>query len=138
LEIANADDLPQAGVIYCGQLLVLERSVEVTRTHTPITMGRRSDIASGRSENGKFLGRIVLGQWSEGQADFSFFTSDWYRANFKPFVDDTDEVPFFFAWSPVDHPEDVGYVWMREDPIAEVNTMVDRIGVSIKYQGIVT
>jgi hypothetical protein len=138
LKIEGGDEAPQAGVVYCGQLLVLERSVRVDTTHTPIPMGRRSDISSGRSENGKFLGRIVLGQWSEGQADFAFFTSSWYRTYFKPFVDATDEVPFFFAWFPTEHPEDVGYVWMREDPIAEVNTVVDRIGVSIKYQGNVT
>lgn len=131
------DVAPRVSVLYVGKLLVLERSVRIDTTHTPINMGRKSNIATGRSENGKFLGRIVLGQWNQGQADFAFFTNEWYRTYFKPFVDATDEIPFFFAWSPQDHPEDVGYVWMTEDPIVEVNTVVDRFGISIKYQGIV-
>lgn len=138
LKISPLHSAPQASVVYVGRLLVLERSVVIDTMHTPINMGRKSDIATGRSENGKFLGRIVLGQWSEGQADFSFFSNAWYRTYFKPFVDATDEIPFFFAWSPVDHPEDVGYVWMKEDPIAGVNTTVDRFGISLKYQGIVS
>lgn len=138
IRLLAGDEVPRIAVLYVGKLLVLERSVRIDTPHTPINMGRKSDISTGRSENGKFLGRTVLGQWNESQADFAFFTSEWYRTYFQPFVDATDEIPFFFAWSPQDHPEDTGYVWMTEDPRDEINTVVDRPAISIKYQGIVS
>jgi hypothetical protein len=135
LKIENAASAPEAGVLYVGDLLVLERSVRVDTDHTPINYGRRSTVISGMSENGNFLGRIVRAEWYESQADFSYFTNPWYRANFKPFIDASNETPFFFAWSPTDHPEDTGFVWLMEDARSPVDTVTDRFGVTIKYQG---
>lgn len=137
VKIENAMSAPQCGVMYAGALLVLERSVRVDVDHVAIPFGRKSKVISGMSENGNFLGRIVQQEVFEGQADFSYFTNDWYRTNFKPFLDASNEVPFFFAWSPVQHPEDVGYVWLTEDMRPPSDTVTDRFFTTMKYQGLV-
>lgn len=137
LKIVAGATAPQAAVLYVGKLLVLERSIKVDTDHTPITMGRVSKIATGRSENGKYLGRIVLGQWNESAAAFSYFTPSWFRSDFVPFIEASDETPFFFAWHPSEYPLEVGYVWLTDDPRPGVDPVTQRINCNLKYQGIV-
>lgn len=136
LKIVPGSAGPECGAVYCGDLLVLERSVRVDTTHKLVNLNRKTQLSSGMSERGDFLGRTVLREWVEGKADFSFFSSAWYRANFDPFLVATQTKPFFFAWSPVDHPEDLSYIWWTSDPSPDVNTMVDRFNISLNYQGV--
>jgi hypothetical protein len=137
LRMQPGDELPEAAVMYVGTLLILERSIKIDVGHVPITMARMSKIINGMSESGNFLGRIVINEFNESAADFSWFTPDWYRANFHPFVAASNETPFFFAWNPTEYPTDVGYVWMVNDPRAEVDPVTRRVGVQLKYRGIV-
>lgn len=129
-------DPPEIAVLYAGESLLLERSIDVNSDHVPLPLGRRTSVVSGRSVSGQFLGRIVLGEWRESVAKFMWFNPDWYRANFDPFVVAAQEVPFFWVWNPADYPEDTGYGWLTENPSPEVNPVTQRVGVDLKMQGV--
>lgn len=127
---------PEAGVIYVGKLLVLERSVKVDTDHIPISLGRRINVVSGMSETGNFLGRIVTGSYSESRAEFAHFTPDWYRAYFDPFVVAAQTTPFFWAWSPLEYPGETGFAWLTQDPQPEVSTVTRRVSVALNMRGL--
>lgn len=137
LGIEDATNEPQAAVMYCGELLILERGIDIGAPHAVITHATKSSVASGRAESGVFLGRIVLTEWTESGGSFKHFTPSWFREHFLPFIAAAKQVPFFFAWNPAEYPEDVGYVWLMEDPTPATDPVTRRIEVNLKYQGVI-
>lgn len=126
---------PRAAVVYLGKLLVLERKVYVG--HTPIPHARKANIVNGRSETGEFLGRIVLGEWSETTVPLSLISPEWFRANMAAFLKVAKETPFFFAWRPDTYPREVGFAWLTDDPIPTPVGPSNRIAFELKLGGIV-
>lgn len=123
------------GVVYVGKLLVSERRVYVG--HTPITMGRATKVANGRSENGNFLGRIITQESVSGDIKLQNLHAGWYREKFEPFRKVAAGQPFFFAWRPQTYPAEVGFVWLTDDvrPMnSRSNGMMD---VDLSFAGIV-
>lgn len=114
LRLQPGSAAPTAAVIYTGKLLVLQRQIYVG--HTPINFGRSSKITNARSENGQFLGRIILSQMTATKVDLQNLTPNWYRSALQPFIDASREAPFFFAWRPASYPGEIGYAWMTNDP----------------------
>jgi hypothetical protein len=110
----NLSTPPQAAVAYVGQILLLERKLWID--HTPITYGRTAKIANGRSENGNFLGRIVLNERNETNVNVLHISPTHYRSDIDPFIEASKEVPFFFSWRPTTYPNEVGYAWMMNEP----------------------
>lgn len=102
------------GALRVGKLLLLQRRIYVG--HTPITLGVSSDILSGRSENGHYLGRLVTGQKNVTSVSMVNLTPDWVRDNLVPFIRSAVDEPFFFAWRPGDYPSEIGYAWLSNDP----------------------
>jgi hypothetical protein len=105
---------PRAAVVNVGKLLVIERKIWVG--HTPLPHGRKRVIATGRSESGNFLGRIMLGESRESTVPLSLISPDWYRAIMDPFLAAAGEDTFFFAWRSQTYPREVGYCWLMDDP----------------------
>lgn len=97
----------QLAVMYVGKLLLMQRRLYVG--HTPITMGRQTQVINQWSISGNFLGRIITGEKRSTQASFLNLTPDWYRTYFEPFVIAAQEIPFFWGWRPGDYPLEVGY-----------------------------
>mgnify|MGYP000417419588 FL=1 len=98
-----------------GDLLVMER--RIYSGHTPISQARKTVVSNNRSESGKFLGRIVTGESRETTASFRLFTPEWTRAHMPAFLLAAEERPFFFVWRPATYPNEVGYVWLVDDPM---------------------
>ncbi len=105
---------PYVAVVYAGKLLVLQRRIHVG--HTPMPYGRSSKVTNAKSENGDFLGRIVLNEMTQTGVELTNLTPSWYRTYMAPFIDASKEDPFFFAWRPGAYPDEVGYAWMTNDP----------------------
>ena len=140
LRIQGLDSPPSqyasCAVMYVGLLLTMERSVRIDVNHTPINLGTVSNVVSGMSESGQFVGRIVRNQYQESKADFYYFTDSWYRDSFDPFVISAVDNPFFIAWAPDDWPEDVGYCWLTKDPKPEMHLPTEAFIVSLEMRGI--
>lgn len=135
IRLQPGDAAPEAAVVYAGKLLVLQRRLYVG--HTPINDGRVTTIANGRSESGRFLGRIVLGQMTEGAIEMTNLTPDWCRDNVRPFLRQAQEAPFFFAWRPASYPREVGYCWLTNDPQPKNQLANGMMQVSLKLAGVI-
>lgn len=106
--------VPEASVVFAGKLLVMQRRIYVGVT--PVNMARVSQVINGKSETGNFLGRIVRNEALKLQVQFDNLTPDWYRTYLDPFIRESKDTPFFFAWRPGTYPFEVGYCWMMGDP----------------------
>ena len=125
----------RAAVVYVGKLLVIERKIYVG--HTPLPDGIKSNVVNGRSESGKFLGRIELGEWRESTIPLSLVSPDWFRTYMRPFLREGKNLPFFFAWRPEDYPFEVGYGWLMEDPAPAPAGPSNLIAFDMKVSGVV-
>jgi len=132
---APVDALPRAAVVYVGKLLVIERKIYVG--HTPLPDGIKTSVVNGRSESGKFLGRIQLGEWRESTIPLSLVSPDWFRTYMRPFLRDGKNLPFFFAWRPEDYPFETGYAYLMEDPAPTPVGPNNLIAFDMKVSGVV-
>jgi hypothetical protein len=114
ITLAEGSEAARAAVAYIGPALVVQRRIWLG--HTPITMGVTTEVVSGMSEANDFLGRSVLGEYTSTTIDLKNLTPDWYREYFDPFVRAAKTLPFFFAWRPVDYPNEVGFCWLTGNP----------------------
>lgn len=136
LKMTPDDTEPAIGVVYVGKLLVLPRPIYVG--HTPITLGRNSQVMSAMSESGKFLGRVVMSESVSTSIQLQHLPRGWYRTYMKPFTDYAVENPFFFAWRPQEFPNEVGYAWLMGNP-RPVNSQPEGfVEVELSVGGIVT
>lgn len=127
---------PSVGIIWAGTMMVMERGIKVDTPHVQISYGRKTNIVSGMSESGQFLGRVVISEWHETVAEFAWITSTWYENNFKWFLLTAQENPFFWVWSPAEFPAQCAFVWLSEDVIPEIDPVTRRIAVKLPMRGL--
>ncbi|MFS8607285.1 MAG: discoidin domain-containing protein [Gammaproteobacteria bacterium] len=118
LSLSAGTAAPEIAVLYLGRVTILERRIYVG--HTPITMGRKRQTSTGRSERGQFLGRIRLSETLESTIAMQNIDPDWYRDELDGLIEDEDLNPFFWAWRPSDFPEEAAFAWSMGD-IVPVN-----------------
>jgi hypothetical protein len=136
LQLTQGTEAAQIAVIYAGTMLVLERSVKVDVQHADITHARQSEVLGGMSESGNFLGRVLIREWRESQAEFAWFTPDWYRTNFEPFAASAMTEPFFWAWNPTEYPDDTAFAWLIEEIRPETDPATRRMAATISMRAI--
>ena len=136
LRIQAGTEAASIGVMYVGKLLLVQRNLYVG--HTPITYGRKTKFINARSESGNFLGRVKLNQRTVTSVELSKLTATWYRNNFDAFVKAAETDPFFFAWRPGDYEDEVGFVWLTDDPVPRNELANGMMAVSFDMTGIVT
>jgi hypothetical protein len=129
-------NVPELAVLYVGKLLVMERSIDVGQDHVPMIFGRRTNAVNSMSENGQFLGRIVLSEHRESKAQFKWFTDDFYRDDIDEFLEAAQETPFFFAWSPEEYPAEVSYAWLTNNAEPMVDPATRRVHLDLEMKGI--
>lgn len=133
--VAPTDAFPRIAVMYIGKLLTLPRKLWVG--HTPINQGRKTEILSGRSESGKFLGRVQIGEWRETVIPLSLIDPEWYRDyGGDEFLAASALTPFFFGWRPESYPNEIGYCWTTEDPMPVPTSSGNLIAFDIKVSGV--
>ena len=104
----------EAAVIYAGEYTQLAEGIQAE--HTPLALASVSEVVSGKSENGAFLGRVVLSQGLVSQATIANMDRDFVREELIPFLANAAEFPFFWLWSPSSHPDEVAFAWLENDP----------------------
>ena len=127
----------RAAVVYVGKLLVCERGFDVDANFNIPRFGRRTEVVQGKNSRGDYLGRIVLSTFLDGiTVVFEHFTPDWYRSKFDPFLlEAQQDVPFFFAWNPLEYPLETAYCWLTDDPDQLTNPVTRRQQIQLKMGG---
>jgi hypothetical protein len=117
IRVRNA--IAKIAVVYVGAALAMQR--KIYQGHTPITLSRITETTQNTSETGQYLGRSIIRKGLKTSCEYQHLTADWYRANFDPFVEAAREAPFFYAWRPIQYPDELGFVWTNGD-IRPTNT----------------
>lgn len=126
---------PSAAVLYAGLALVLMRGLQPG--FTPITAGQTVEMLNGRSERGEHLGAIITGQARDSTATIKTLDPDWYTENMKPFVDAANlGQPFFFAWNPSEHPDEIGFCWFESTVRPVYAQLTQEIDISLPMGGL--
>jgi hypothetical protein len=131
---ATEPTVPYVAVMYVGKLLVLERGTHAD--HVPINLGRKTRVMNGMSEAGNFLGRVVLSQSRSTSFALKHLRQTWYRQHFDPFVVAAQEQPWFFAWRPTAHPNDVGYVVLTNDVQPSRSFDTGTMSITLQMNGV--
>lgn len=96
---------PTIGVVYCGVPLEVPRGL--LDGHSPVTLSRDIESYPQKSISNQWLGHSIVSRGMKSQANWQHLGGDWYREYFDPFVKSAARYPFFFAWRPVDYPNEV-------------------------------
>lgn len=134
LRIQPGTEVPFIACLHVGKLLVMPRSTH--QDHTPINLNPQATVMNARSEAGNFLGRIVLSESRSTQIAFERLDADWFRTYMQPFIADSKEDTFWFAWRPQSFPRDVGYCWMTNDPQPSIHFGTDTMSVTLNLAGV--
>jgi len=106
-------EMPKVAVIYAGQMLAMQRPTY--SGVTPPMLARATEMYSGMSRNGHFLGQDFKRHGVEPAASFTNLTSAWIHSHFDPFSKAARSRPFAYAWRPSAFPADVVYAWATAD-----------------------
>ena len=113
ITLTGVGEPPQIAVIYIGQVLEMPRGL--SGGHRPGPLSRDTRIFGGTSEGGNMLGRTIRSQGVLGSAAFRSLNPGFYRDTFDRFVKSARKHPFFFAWSPLNEPNEIIYAATDED-----------------------
>lgn len=133
--IAGATEAPVIGVLYIGKALRLQRNIYVG--HTPITYGRQRKSVNGISENGQYLGEIVVREMNGTGVSLQNLTPDWYRTQLDPYFKLKPRPPCFWAWRPEGYGAEVGYCWVDGNPSMSNQRSNGMVECSWQFTGIV-
>jgi hypothetical protein len=104
---------PRIAVAYLGPVLTLQRRTYVG--HKPVTFNRSTNVVSGMSESGQYLGRVVRSRSLSTQLSQQNVDPAFYREYIDPFAIAAQTRPFFMAWRPSTYPEEIGFCWLTKD-----------------------
>lgn len=131
---ASEPTVPFIAVMHVGKLLVMPRGTH--QDHTPINLNIQSNVMTGKSETGNYLGRVVLSEQRSTQIAFQRLNSTWYRTYMQPFVAAAKASPFFFAWKPQEFRDDVGYCWLTNDPQPSHHFDTGTMALALQMSGV--
>jgi len=103
----------QLAVVMLGERLIFERYLQAPFDPAP----EKIEGDTQRSKTGNLLGSVVYYHSMKISADFKNVTPAWIRDTFKPAWDSHLSMlkPFFFAWDPENHTDEVFFVKVPEN-----------------------
>lgn len=124
---------PRIAVVYAGLSLAMPRPPDVG--FKPPNLARVTEHTQTLSRGGQFLGQEIRRMGVRTEISFDLLDADWYRTSFDLFVRAARRYPYFLAWHPESHPDEVAYCWTGED-FAPPHKTFDLMSVSWGLQGI--
>jgi len=135
IEIEGATTAPSIAVLYAGTYIQMQRSIYVG--HTPINYGRDRVTVNGVSENGQWLGEVVIRETNSTSVSLQNLTPLWYRETLDPFFSQSPRNPCFFAWRPEGYPDEVSYCWVDGNPRPSNQRSNGMVQIDFNLKGVV-
>jgi hypothetical protein len=133
IEIAPASGTaPRIASIYLGEMLTLSRKIWVG--HKPSLFDKDTNFYTGDA-GGIYQGRVKEAvrhnlEFSQKQVSQSFL-----RNVLKPWIDVSLDRPFYFAWRPLNYPNEVVLAWLDRD-IKPVNLQSGNCEFDVKARAL--
>jgi hypothetical protein len=134
LEITPMYEVPAVACLNIGRVLRVQRRIYVD--HRPMPLTRKTEVSSGYSESGQFLGRVKRSQSRSTDVQLENLTPDWYRTYFDPFAVEAEERAFWWAWRPQSYPDECAFAWLNGDPTPRNTRANGMMSVSMDLGGI--
>lgn len=125
--------VPGLAVLFAGRLIVMPTGEQPG--FTPITFGKQTDVVNARAQSGDYLGTIIRQERFSSASNFRYLRHEWVRQNLSDFIAGVRASPFFYAWAPVDYPDQIGFAWATSDirPSLDAPDFVD---IQITYDAV--
>jgi hypothetical protein len=128
---------PYIAVLHVGELIVIPSGI--APGYTPINDGLEVEIVTGRADSGAYLGAIVTSSSLSTTTPLKLLPRSWFETVFRPFVEAANEgVPFFFAWSPVQRPDQVAYCWIDGQALPSIGQVDGSFDIDLPMRGVTT
>lgn len=126
---------PQCAVLFCGELMAIKPGI--SPGYIPLSRALQIDLFNGRAERGEYLGSIVDGATLSSRATVPSIDPDYYDEVLKPFVYAANRgSPFFFAWAPEHHADEVAYAWLNSPANPSVTQASGELELSLDMSGL--
>lgn len=134
MKIVTTTVAPQLAVVMLGQRLTFERYLQGPFDPAP----EKIEGDSQRSKTGNLLGSVVYYHSMKISAGFKNVTPTWIRDTFKPAWDIHLSLlkPFFFAWDPESHSDEVFFVKVPENFELRLPYEGVRRSLSLEFEGV--
>lgn len=118
IEVTQAAEAPQLGVVSFGSILPVQRGIHDGFTPPPDAV--REDYTTNESAGGLFLGRSVSRVTNDLDVNLTYLTRDWVRRYWRPFADAVATEPFFFVWDRYRYPSEVFFGYSTKRPVPQI------------------
>ena len=102
---------------------------------TPLSLGKDETYSTNMSEGGQFLGNTVKRSGFSSPYTFDYIKPDFLRSDIMPFLNTAARSPFFVAWCPSLHSNEVGFAFTTERPKPNYMGFSDYMEFTINLQG---
>ena len=132
---SDMTDAPLMGQPFIGEALEMEKFIHGNYNPTPEKI---SGATSRGRKKGHHLGSVIDSISYRFRPRWRRITDSWFEAYFRPVWDDHLVMlkPFFWAWEPGNHPDDVFYAVLPDN--ASLNSPFDpvRRSLSLDFDGV--
>jgi len=98
--------------IMVGEVLEAQRGAWATASPPVFNSGVK--VTNTIAANGSVMGRSIKRLERQGKIQLDHLTDAWVRASWEPFSAHFARWPFFYQWSPTDHPDDVAFAYAEK------------------------
>ena len=110
VRLSGSGDPPKVADVTIGNTLRLER--RIYQGFTPNKFAIATEYAVNRSRNGQRLGATVVREGITNSVTVDNLSGDWVHENMPPLIEHIRRtLPVYFAWRPLDFPDDVIFCW---------------------------
>lgn len=121
-------------VIHLGKSVVMERPLRGSMD--PLWLSRNTAVVNQESATGQLLGSIVTRRGVSVAPSWSNLSKSFYNGSLRSLAKDMPANPFFFAWQPDEHPDEVIYGSVNGDPSGSHISRSDRYNFDFSMTGI--
>lgn len=130
-----SDAPPECSVMFAGRVLRIVKGIPPG--HIPVKMSGVKTAQDNLSEDGNYIGSVILGTFAGSSLALVDLDQDWYRANLEEFRKLGRGTTFFLCEFPELHSEDVGYCWVTNAARPVINQKNGSIDITFQFGAVV-
>lgn len=121
-------------VCHLGLATVMERPLRASID--PLWLSGESDVQTQMSDGGEVLGAVLVRRGVTANPSWNHLSRAFYNGTLRTLARDMVAKPFFLAWRPDEHPEEVIYGGVTGDPSGSHISGVPRYTFRFSMKGI--
>jgi len=121
-------------VVHLGEAVVMERPLRASMQ--PVWLSRQTTVETQTSEAGEVLGSVLVRRGGAVSPSWNNLSRSFYNATLEALARDLPANPFFLAWQPDEHPDEVLYGTLTGDVTGDHIARSSRYSFAFDMRGI--